>query len=131
MIAKLPVLAGSAAVIVLMVSAAFALGFRGRTRVDDAALAELAKAQGAVVEAAAIAPNARSAIARLSGDKLMIVRVMGADLSVRLAPISALRVSRSGETFRVGFADIGFPPLHLRLKPPPLWLAELTKGESR
>jgi hypothetical protein len=129
-ISKLPILAGSAAVIVLMVSVAAALGFRRRAALDDAALAQLAAGEGATVEGALIASDAKSAFARLSGGKVLVARVMGNDVSARIAPASAARVRLAGGKLSVTFADLGYPPLHIRVQEPPPWLAELA-GEAR
>ncbi len=130
MIEKLPVLAGSAAVILLMVGVAAALGFRPTAQLDEAALARLAQAEGAAVEAALIDEKGKTAVARLSGGKLLIARVMGADISSRVSPISAARVRKHGGRISVQFADLGYPPLNLKLDQPPAWLADLC-GDAR
>ena len=130
MISKLPILAGSAAVIILMVGVAAALGFRPKAVLDDAALAQLAANEGASIEAAVIAPDAKSALARLSGGKIMVARAMGGDISARIAPASAVIAALRGEKLSVRFADIGYPPLHMRVQTPPAWLADLA-GEGR
>ncbi|MGE0739791.1 MAG: hypothetical protein AB7O98_00490 [Hyphomonadaceae bacterium] len=131
MIAKLPVLAGSAAVIVVMVSVALALGFRPKAKLDDAALAQLAAEEGARVEAALIASDKKSAFARLSGGKIMVARVMGGDVSARVAAASSARVRVSGQKLSVAFADVGYPPLNMRVPDAPAWLVELAAGEPR
>jgi hypothetical protein len=130
LIEKLPILAGSAAVIVLMVSVAAALGFRPKAVLDEAALARLAQAEGASVEHALIAPDAKSAVARLSGGKIMVARSMGGDVSARIAAASAVRVNVGAEKLSVEFADLGYPPLHMKVQQPPAWLAQLA-GEAR
>jgi hypothetical protein len=130
LIEKLPVLAGSAAVILLMVGVAFALGFRPKAQLNDAALAQLASNEGASVEAALIAPDAKSALARLSGGKIMVARAMGGDVSARIAPASAVTARLKGEKLIVRFADVGYPPLHMKVETPPPWLADLV-GEAR
>jgi hypothetical protein len=129
-ISKLPILAGSAAVIILMVSVAAALGFRPKAMLDDAALAQLAANEGASIEASVIAPDSKSALARLSGGKIMVARAMGGDISARIAPASAVRARINGEKLSVRFADVGYPPLHMRVQTPPAWLADLV-GEGR
>lgn len=129
MIAKLPILAGSAAVIVLMVGVAAALGFRPKAVLDAQTLAALAQAEGASLEQTLIAPDARSAVARLSGEKILVARVMGGDVSARIAPASAVRVASGGGGLSVTFADLGYPPLHMRVQPP-AWLADLA-GAAR
>ncbi|MBC7769078.1 MAG: hypothetical protein H7124_09855 [Phycisphaerales bacterium] len=129
-VAEAPVLAGSAAVVLVMIGLAFALGFRKSAELNDAELARLAAAEGARVEAAVIAPNGRHALARLSGGKLMVARVMGNDVSARVAPAGAVRVRVARGKLSAQFADLGFPPLHMRLQAPPPWLAELA-GEPK
>lgn len=124
-VAEAPVLAGSAAVVVFMVAVAALLGFRNTAKIDALELARLAEAEGARVEDSVIAPNARQALARLSGGRVMVARVMGADVSARIAPAGALHVAFRKGKLSARFADLGFPPLHMRLQAPPSWLAEL------
>jgi len=125
-----PVLAGSIVAVLFMAGVAALLGFRHTTRIDSAELARLAAAEGARIEDALIAPDSKSALARLADGKLMIVRVMGADISGRILPASAARFRlRSGRLW-VAFADTGFPPLHLRAEQTPPWLAQLSAGEA-
>jgi hypothetical protein len=131
MISKLPILAGSAAVIILMVGVAAALGFRPKAALNEATLAQLAENEGASIEASVIAPDSKSALARLSGGKIMIARAMGGDVSARIAPASAVRARINGEKLSVRFADVGYPPLHMRVQTPPAWLADLVSGEGR
>lgn len=130
MISKLPILAGSAAVILLMIGVAFALGFRLKVDLSAAALAKLAENEGASVEGALIAPDAKSALARLSSGKIMVVRAMGGDVSARIAPASAVIARLKGQKLSVQFADVGYPPLHMKVQTPPAWLADLV-GEGR
>jgi len=129
-VAEAPVLAGSAAVVLLMVGIAALLGFRNEARLDDEALANLAAAEGARIEDAVIAPNGRHALARLSGGKLMVARVMGNDISARVAPVSGVQVRMTKGKLSARFADLGFPPLEMPLQAPPPWLAELA-GEPK
>lgn len=130
MIENLPVLAGSVAVIVLMLTVAFTLGFRPKVQLNDAALAQLAQNEGASVEGALIAPDAKSALARLSGGRIMVARAMGGDVSARIAPASAVSARLNGQKLSVQFADVGYPPLHMKVETPPAWLADLV-GEGR
>ncbi len=125
-IAEAPVLAASAAVVLLMVGIAALLGFRTSAVLDQAELERLAANDGATVEAAVFAPNARQALARLSGGRVMIARVMGNDVSARIAPSAALIADLKRGELNARFADLGFPPLHMPLQAPaPPWLAEL------
>ncbi|WP_325060735.1 hypothetical protein [Vitreimonas sp.] len=129
-VAEAPVLAGSAAVVLFMVGVAALLGFRHTAKLDDAELARLAAAEGANVEHAVIDARGRNAFVRLSGGKLMIARVMGNDVSARVSPAAAVQISLRNGKLSVRFADLGYPPLHMRLQAPPTWIAELA-GEPK
>lgn len=126
--AEVPALVGSVIAVTLMVGVAAALGFRKTARLDDAALERLAAAEGASVEAAVIAANGRHALARLAGGKLMVARVMGNDVSARVAPAGAVRLKIGGGRLNATFADLGFPALNMRLQDVPAWLDELAGG---
>ncbi|HRP11776.1 MAG TPA: hypothetical protein PLK37_12130 [Terricaulis sp.] len=126
--AEAPVLAGSAAVVLFMVGMAYALGFRAKRLLNEAELARLAEAEGASLEGAVIAPDKRAAFARLGNGKLMVARVMGDDVSARIAPAAAMRVAVTQGRLHAVFADLGFPPLHMKLEETPPWLAELAQG---
>ena len=126
-----PVLAGSILAVLFMAGVAAALGFRQSARIDDAELQRLAAAEGTLIEGAVIADNAKTALAQLSDGKLMIVRVMGADVSSRVVPASAARVRSRNGMLSVAFADSGFPPLNLALKETPPWLVQLAAGDAR
>src|SRR5215468_5798523 len=116
---------GSAAVIVLMLSVAWVLGFRQTARLDDAELARLAQAEGASVEAAAVDAKGRAAVARLNGGKLLIAKVMADGVSTRVLPQGQARVRIAKHKLSVTFGDLGYPSLNMRLENPPAWLAEL------
>jgi hypothetical protein len=126
-----PELVGSVLAVSLMVGIAVALGFRKRTALDEAALARLAAAEGASVEAALIAPDRRNALARLSGGKLMAARVMGNDVSARVAPAAAVRLNVANGRLSATFADPGFPALNMKLQDRPAWLDELAGGGGK
>jgi hypothetical protein len=121
-------LLGSAAVILLMVGVAAALGFRIAARLDEDELKRLANAEGAWVQDFVIAPNKRRALAKLTDGKLMVVRVMGLDTSIRIVAPDAVRLRLSPGKLDLTFADIGYPPLQMRLRDQPAWLAELACG---
>jgi len=127
--AEAPILAGSAAVVAFMVAVAWLIGFRAKVTLVDADLQRLAASEGATIECAAIAPNGKGALALLSGDKAMIARVMGADISARVAPRAALHLRRRAGRLEAAFADLGFPPLNMRLTDSPAWLSALA-GEG-
>jgi hypothetical protein len=127
-IAELIELAGSAAVVLLMIGVAAFLGFRMSARIDDDALVRLAGEEGARIEASVIAQNGRSALARLSDGRIMVARVMGADISARFTPASNVRLDVSGRRLNAIFADAGFPPLKMRLDDSPAWLTEFSRG---
>ena len=126
---KAPVLAGSIAAVLFMAGFAAVLGFRQTARLDEAELERLAAAGGSRLEASVIAADRKAALARLEGGRLMIVRVMGADISARVAPAASARLSSREGRLSVAFADTGFPPLQMKLDQRPAWLAEL--GEAR
>lgn len=123
-----PALIGSIVAVLFMVGVAALLGFRRTARIDEAELQRLAAAEGARVENAVVARNAKSALARLDGGKLMIARVMGADISARVFPASAARIRSRRGRVSVAFADTGFPPLELVVDETPPWL--LAAGEA-
>ena len=128
------VLAASAAAIAVMVAIAWMLGFRRRAVIDRAELerqAALAE-PGAVVEGVAIDVGGRAALARLSGDKLLVARVVGADVGVRTLPVSAITVRWRNEYVVATFADLGFPSLSLRFDgEAPAWLVALGPNGDR
>jgi len=125
------VTAASAGVVVFMVAVAFVLGFRAKTRLDEAALRQLAVNEGDRSAEAVIAANGKAALARLASGKLMVVRVMGADVSARLVAASAARLRLKRDKLSVTFADTGYPPLHMRLSEAPPWVAALAAGEAK
>jgi hypothetical protein len=127
-VTEAPVLAGSAAVVLLMIAVAWALGFRAQARLSEEALMRLAEAEGAALQHALITPDGRAALARLSNGKVMLARVMGHDFSARAAPAGAVRVRFAQGRLSAAFADTGFPPLNMQVESPPAWLAELAQG---
>jgi hypothetical protein len=126
-----PVMAGSIVAVLFMAAFAALLGFRKTARIDEAELQRLAAAESASVERVSIKPDGKSAVARLSGDKLMIARVMGADISARAAPLALARFRFRKGKFSVEFADSGFPPLELAVDETPPWLAQLAAGDAK
>jgi hypothetical protein len=120
-----PVIAGSAAVVLFMVAMAYLLGFTARARLDQAALTQLAAAEGGELKASAIASDGRAALALLSDGRLMIARAMGEDVSARVTRADSVRVNLRPGRLSAAFADVGFPPLHMRLQDSPAWLMEL------
>lgn len=127
-IAELIELGGSAAVVLLMIGVAAFLGFRMSARIDDGELARLAGEEGARIEASVIAQNGRSALARLSDGRIMVARVMGADISARFTRAGNVRIDVNGRRLNAAFADPGFPPLKMRLDDSPAWLTEFSRG---
>lgn len=130
-IAEAPALAGSIVAVLVMIAIAAVLGFRQTARLDEAELKRLAAAEGVSVDRFVLAPDGKSALARLEDGKLMIARVMGADVSARIVPMGAARFRLHGGKFRVAFADTGFPPLDLEIDQTPPWLGRLAGGEAR
>jgi hypothetical protein len=124
----LVVTAGSAVVVMLLVVVAYAAGFRAVARLSEPELARLAAAEGATVEAAVIEPNGRAALARLTGGKLLLARVMGDNIGARVAPRSAATVRLKKNRVSAGFGDTGFPRISWRLQgDAPGWLRELAR----
>lgn len=120
--------AGSGIVVVVLVVVAWAMGFRKSAQLNAETLAqEVAAAEPrARVAEAVFAADGRAAIARLSDGKLVTARVMADGVSLRIFPASAAKLSlRSGNAV-LKFADIGYPPLNLKLKEEaPGWLKAL------
>jgi hypothetical protein len=116
---------GSAAVIVLMLSVAWVLGFRQTARLDDAELARLAQAEGSDIQAAAIDARGRTAVAQLKGGELLIARVMADGVSTRVLSQGQAQVRLRAHKLSITFGDLGYPSLNMRLENPPAWLAEL------
>lgn len=125
--------AGSAIVVALLVAVAWAMGFRNTVRLDAETLAgELAAAEPrARIGDAVFAADGRGAIARLTDGKLLTARVMADGVSLRILPAGAAKLSlRSGNAI-VAFADLGYPPLNLKLKEEaPAWLRALAGDEA-
>ncbi len=119
------VLGASAAVVLFMVGVAGILGFRQTAKLDDAELSRLAAGEGAQVEAAAVDAKGRAAIAKLTGGKLLIAKVMADGVSTRVLPQGQARVRAKRGKVSVTFGDLGYPSLNMRLENPPAWLAEL------
>ncbi|MBL8547864.1 MAG: hypothetical protein JNL81_15465 [Hyphomonadaceae bacterium] len=126
--AELIELGGSAAVVLLMIGVAALLGFRMSARIDDAELARLADAEGLHVNGSVIAQNGRSALARLSDGRVMVARVMGADVSARFAAANKVRLDVKARRLHATFADVGFPPLKMKIDDSPAWLNEFSGG---
>ncbi len=126
--AELIELGGSAAVVLLMIGVAAFLGFRMSARVDNDELVRIASEEGSHVEASVIAQNGRSALARLADGRIMVARVMGADVSARFTGASNVRLDVNGRRLNAAFADAGFPPLKMRLDDSPAWLTEFSRG---
>jgi len=124
-------LAGSATVILVMLGVAAVLGFRKAAQIDEAALTRLAEAEGARIEHAVVAQNGRSALARLSDGRIMVARVMGADVSARCAAAKSVRLGLKHGRLDARFADTGFPPLKMRVDGAPQWLNALATGDAK
>ncbi len=127
-VAELVELGGSAAVVLLMIGIAAALGFRMSARIDDAELVSLADAEGALVNGVVISRNGRTALARLSDGRVMVARVMGADVSARFAAAKNVKLDVKARRLNATFADVGFPPLKMKIDDSPAWLNEFTGG---
>ena len=128
----LVILAGSAAVVALMIGVAALLGFRQTARLDEAELGRLAAAEGVRIENAVLDARGRSALALLAGGKVLIARVMADGVSARVAAREAVKLRIAGGRLRIALADLGFAPLSLRFKDEaPDWLRALAlAGEN-
>lgn len=123
------VLGASAAVIVLMVAVAAVLGFRSAEKLDEARLATLAAAEGAVIEGALVSERGNAGLARLAGGRVLAARVMADGVSARAAKPWRLRVR--GRRVSIMFDDVGFPPLRFSFKQDaPAWLIEMAQMKS-
>jgi hypothetical protein len=118
------ILAGSAAVVVLLIAMAWALGFRGRASLDRDALVRLAAAEGLDVREVLIASDARAALALLSGGNVLLARVMGLDISARFAPLDGVQLRAGKGMLTASIADLGYAPLHIKGVDAPDWLQE-------
>jgi hypothetical protein len=119
------VAAGTALIIAVLVLVAYLMGFRRLVHLDhDALAAELAAAEPrARLQDAVFSANGRAALARLQDGKLLVARVMADGVSMRTLGAEAARISLRKDRARVAFADLGFPPLELRLaEAAPDWL---------
>ena len=126
----LVVLAASAAVVALMVGVAFALGFRDTAKLDSDMMARLASEESAGVEAAVIDSAGRAGVALLSDGRVLIARVMGGDVGVRVAQRANIRVRLRGNRLSVTAGDLGFPALNMSADSIPAEIAALAQQES-
>jgi hypothetical protein len=123
------VLGASAAVIVFMVAVAAVLGFRIDARLDEAELQRLAASEGARLSEAVLDLSGKAALARLDSGRVLAARVMADGISTRVAATDAVRIKVNGQGVRVAFADIGFPPLVVRLGDQvPGWVLDLERA---
>lgn len=128
----LVVLAGSAAVVALMVAIAALLGFRARARVDAQELARLvALAEpGARVVDSVFADDGDAGLARLADGRLVIAKRMADRVTLRLHAPGSVKLRLTQGIARARFADLGFPVLHMKLAAPPRWLVDLAEDRS-
>lgn len=131
--ADLIITAGSAGVVVLLVLIAFLMGFRARARIDSGSLARQLAASEPVARIAEelIGADGRVALGRLADGQLLVARVMGDGVSLRTLAPSAVRLRLCKGRAFVAFADLGFPPLSLKLQgEAPLWLRTLAGDKN-
>lgn len=123
---KWVVLGASAGAVLFMVGVAAILGFRKREKLTEDRLRALAAAEGYEAGDILIDAKGREGLARLPGGKVLVARVMADGVSARVADAATARLR--GARLIVTFADIGFPPLHLRLSnAPPAWVREMAQ----
>lgn len=118
------ILAGSAAVVVFMVAVAWLLGFRKRAELNHEMLARLAEAEGVALKDCVLGADGRAGLGLVSGDKVLLARVMGLDVSARFAPAASVTIRAAKGRLIASIADPGYPPLHLRGADAPAWLVE-------
>jgi hypothetical protein len=121
------VLAASAGGVAFMVLVAALLGFRQRVLIDEATLRQLAANEFAQVEASVIDARKRAGVARLSGGKWLVARVMADGVGARVVAPAAVTVRATREGLRIALDDLGYPALQLKLgAEAPVWLTEKT-----
>lgn len=114
----------AAAGVALLVGLSWALGFRGRARIDS--LTPYADEKRVQLTETAIDAEGRAGIGLLADGSVLLARVMGTDVAVRLVSASAIkRVAIREDDVAIGFDDIGFPELKLKIAQPPLWIGRL------
>ena len=112
--------------VALLVGLSWALGFRGRARIDN--LAPYATAHGVRVAEAAIDEDGRAGVALTDDGRLLLAQAMGLDVAVRVWDLHNIdHVRVTAHDVRIDFADFGFPAVRLRLSPAPLWLGRLAR----
>jgi hypothetical protein len=115
-VSKLVVFAASLAGIALLVGLAWALGFRGRDRVDEARLRALAAeaAPGLAIVRVRIDARGRAGLAWLADGRVLTAAAMGDRIATRLWRESDVRLQETGDAVKVTLPDLGYPFLTLK-----------------
>ena len=129
------ILGGSALVVAIIVLIAWALGFRNRARIANAADARAAFAAAdadAVIAELALDQRFTAAIARLTDGRIALAKAVADDVAARvLRREDGLRVSlrqtKQGWIADARTPELGFPDVRLRLSDPPDWLKALAQ----
>jgi hypothetical protein len=129
---KAIVLIGAAAAVAMLVGLCWLIGFRASVKIVDEAQARAliaGEAPGAAVSRLLIDAKGQAALAALGDGRFAAIRAMGDRFAVRVMPAGKMSVRlRAGGAACITWADIGFPPLLLRLGAEglPDWLAGRT-----
>lgn len=112
--------------IALLVTLCWAMGFRQRASITT--LQPFAQGESLVLTEALIDEGGRGGIGLSDDGRLLVAKVMGADIAVRVMPIAAIEaVLVRGGQIHLTFQDLGFPSLNLNVGAPPLWIGRLAR----
>lgn len=124
----------SVAGVMLLVLAAFGLGFGRRTKLSESDVRRLARPLGGVGEIVMDADGA-AALGRAEGGRFFAARAVGSKVAGRMFHPNDVKITcgvdKKGRRWvEIGFADLGWAPLRLWLPegPPPHWVAALSDG---
>lgn len=124
LIVDLITLGASAGVVLFMLGVGWLLGFGKNIKLDRALIEQrLADYEpGARLQDIAIDDKGRAALARLTDGRLLIARVMGDSVTLRIVTALTMKLRISDGKISARFADLGFPSLNMALSEPPAWL---------
>lgn len=113
---KLIVFAASIAGVGLLVGLAWLLGFRGRMRLDETGLRDLAQtaAPGAAIVRVRMDCDGRAGLAWLGDGRIVTAAALGDRFAVRVWPEAQVRLREDKGTLQVTLPDFGYPGLRLR-----------------
>ncbi|MFZ4069377.1 MAG: hypothetical protein ACOYJ6_04650 [Caulobacterales bacterium] len=113
---KLMIFAASLAGIALLVGLAWALGFRGRARLDEAQLRALAAeaAPGVAIVGFRMDVDSRAGLAWLADGRVLTAATMGDRIATRLWREGDVQLKEIANGVKVTLPDLGFPALILK-----------------